>query len=367
MTTNAGPSFRRALLLGALLGLLAGPLLWWGLRRTFDPAARPEIDREALRAVSDRLRSAPEERSVYEDVAALLAPSVVSIHGPGLTARGELAPALGSGVIIDDRGHVLTNAHVVLDDLGRSTRSYQVVLGGYGAVEGRILGADIYTDLAVLEIRAEGLWPAALGDSDELDLGEQVMAVGTPFGLEGSVSLGIVSALGRSGLGLTPFENYIQTDAAINPGNSGGPLVNLRGEVVGINSAIRSETRQSAGIGFAIPVNTARYVAEELIASGRVRRGFLGIDQLTRDVATRSSGGTGVRVVSVVEGTPADRAGLRANDVITALDGRRVRSFKVLQDRIAHSPPGTIVRLTVLRDGAEREFEVTLGQRDEDG
>jgi serine protease Do len=293
------------------------------------------------------------------DVAALLEPSVVSIHTYEQRGFGRMeGKGLGTGIVLDEEGHILTNAHVVLDR-GRPADRYRVVLEEYGAVEARFVGADELTDLAVLKIDVPGLYPARLGDSELIRLGEMVMAIGTPFGLDDSVSLGIVSALGRSELDLTEYENYIQTDAAINPGNSGGPLVNLRGEVIGVNSAIRSQNKQYAGIGFAIPVNTARYVADALIREGRVRRGYLGVTledvYVSRPVRVR-----GVRIREVVDGTAAREAGLRVDDVIVAIEDRPVRSMPVLRDRIAHTPPGTTVRLTVVRDDEEMEVEVSL-------
>jgi Do/DeqQ family serine protease len=266
----------------------------------------------------------------------------------------------GSGVIVDARaGYVITNNHVI-----ENADEIVVTLKDKRQIEAKLVGTDPGTDIAVLQIEARNLVGVPLGDSDRLAVGDFVIAIGNPFGLGQTVTSGIVSALGRTGLGIESYENFIQTDASINPGNSGGALIDLRGELIGINTAIVGPTGGNVGIGFAVPINMAKGVMEQLIAHGEVQRGRLGVQvqDVTPDIAEvlrlRSNGGA---VVARVEaGSPARRAGLQPGDVIVAIDGVAVESSSDLRNRIGLTPIGRELRLTILRDGEERTVEVRV-------
>jgi serine protease Do len=265
----------------------------------------------------------------------------------------------GSGVIVDRSGVVLTNNHLI-----ERAEAIEVRLADKRRFKARVVGRDPKTDLAVLRIEGPGEFPVAeLGDSDRLRIGQWAIAVGNPFGLDQTVTVGIISATGRQGVGLATYESFIQTDAAINPGNSGGPLVNLDGKVVGINTAIVSVGQ---GIGFAIPVNMARRILPELLATGRVTRGWLGvrIQALTADLAPSfgAKEGDGVLVGEVMAGGPAEAAGLRNGDIILEVDGQRTPEVPDLQRLIADLTPGRAVRLTILRDGRRETVPVTIGE-----
>ena len=229
------------------------------------------------------------------------------------------------------------------------------------------MGTDEETDLAVIRIDATDLVPAVFGDSDAIQVGQWVLAVGNPFGYDHTVTAGIVSAKGRSGLGVAIYENFIQTDAAINPGNSGGPLVNLHGEVIGINTAITTRTGGSMGIGFAIPSNMARSVMDSILDTGQVVRGWLGVHMadLTEDLAQSFGyqGTSGVIIAYVLEDSPADKAGLEPDDIVAEFAGKPMADMKQLLNTVATIAPGTAVELTVFRNGEERKVRVTLGER----
>ncbi len=276
--------------------------------------------------------------------------------------------AKGSGFIISPDGYVLTNNHVVGD-----ADEVKVTLLDGREFEAKIIGTDPDTEVAVIKIDAKELSFLELDDSDALEVGEWVIAIGNPFGLSNTVTAGIVSAKGRGGLRLTEYEDYIQTDAAINPGNSGGPLLNLDGKVVGINTAIVAyrDYRFNVGIGFAIPGNMAKAVYEQLIETGTVVRGFLGviIQDITAELA-KSFGlkdTRGVLVPEVTKDSAADKAGLKAGDIIVEFNGRPVEKVNVLQSRVAMLKPGTKVEVVVLRDGKRKELTVELGQRPTEG
>ena len=262
-------------------------------------------------------------------------------------------------MIISRDGHVLTNNHVVGD-----ATEVQVRLFDGRQLEAKSVGADPKTDVAVIKIDAPGLKPAALGDSDAVSVGEWVLAIGSPYRLNHTVTAGIISARGRGDMNVTDYEDFLQTDAAINPGNSGGPLVNLNGEVIAINTAIKSDTGSFAGIGFAIPSNLARMVLDQLVATGEVRRGRLGahIQNLTTELAESYRYGSteGALVADVLEDGPAAKAGLKPHDIVSKLNGRAVRSSAQLRNRIAATPPGTKVQLEVYRDGRRMTVNVVL-------
>jgi Do/DeqQ family serine protease len=268
--------------------------------------------------------------------------------------------AAGSGVIVDAaRGYIVTNSHVV-----ERAEEITVTLSDGRRLQAKRVGVDPATDVAVVQVSADSLTAVPLGDSDQLRVGDYVVAIGNPFGLEQTVTSGIVSALGRSGLGIEGFESFIQTDASINPGNSGGALVNLRGELVGINAAIVGPSGANIGIGFAIPINMARSVMDQLIAHGYVRRGQLGfkIQDLTPEMvkSLNIENGQGALIAGVTPGSPAAQAGLQAGDVVTTVNGQNVRSAADLRNRLGLLPVGSAVQLGVIHDKAPKQITAVL-------
>jgi serine protease Do len=268
---------------------------------------------------------------------------------------------LGTGVIIDDKGHILTNNHVIGD-----ADEVRVRLHDKRSFKAEIVGSDPRSDLAVIKIKADGLIPAKLGDSDKLKIGEWVVAAGNPFGLDNSITAGIVSAKGRSLVGGAQYEDFIQTDAAINPGNSGGPLVNLEGEVVGINTAIFSRSGGYMGIGFAIPITMARKVMESLISKGKVVRGWLGIgiQNLTEDLARsfNYTGSDGALVGHIENNGPAAKAGIQQGDIIVKLGNDKINDVNQLRNLVASLVPGTTISVELLRDSRTKIVDVKVGE-----
>jgi len=283
----------------------------------------------------------------------------------GLGIPNQQMPAqqgLGSGVIVTSDGFILTNNHVV-----RGADEVTVTLMDNREFRAKIVGNDAKTDLAVLKIEAKDLTPARIGNSDDMKVGEWVLAVGCPFGLEQTVTAGIISARGRvMGIIEGGYEDFLQTDAAINPGNSGGPLVNLHGEVIGINSAIESRNGGNMGIGFAIPTNLARSVMDALIKDGKVVRGWLGASIQPLDEGLSESfgykGKRGVLIGSVLPDSPAEKAGLKDGDIVSELNGRSVESVTQLRNGIAALAPKTKADLLVHRDGKAQHMHVTVGE-----
>jgi serine protease Do/serine protease DegQ len=268
--------------------------------------------------------------------------------GPG---QSEPQIAAGSGVIVDAKnGYVMTNAHVVKD-----AREVLVTLKDNRRLPAKLVGADPGTDIALVRVDPKNLVDVKFGDSDALQVGDFVIAIGNPFGLGQTATSGIVSALGRSGLSMEGFEHFIQTDASINPGNSGGALVNLRGELVGINTAIIGPAGGNVGIGFAVPVVMAHAVMDQLIKFGEVKRGRLGVSM------TDVVGGEGAVIADVQADSPAFRAGVRKADVVVGLNGRPVRGAAELRARLAVVPVGETVELQVERGGEKRSFKAEIG------
>ena len=273
---------------------------------------------------------------------------------------------LGSGMIIDSKGHILTNYHVA----GGATK-IEVTLADGSKFPARLVGVDPKTDLAVIHISVKESLPfVTFGDSDQVEVGEWVIAIGAPRALEKSVTQGIISAKHRSGItDPTGYEDFLQTDAAINPGNSGGPLLNLNGQVIGVNAAIASESGGFEGIGFTIPGNMAQYVARTLIAHGKVERGWLGVSirTLTPELAKSAQAKTltGVLVVEVTKGGPADRAGIKKNDVIIAYRGKEVTGINEFRNNAAETPIGSEAKITILRNGRKEELTVKAGSLEE--
>lgn len=314
------------------------------------------------------------------DVAEKTTPSVVAITSERVTRASRLphpfgpffgpnrgAPrkqqGLGSGVIVSADGIVLTNNHVIQD-----ASEIKVTTVGDREFEAEVVGTDEKSDLAVLRIKGKptGLKPIVFGDSSRLRLGDVVLAIGNPFGVGQTVTMGIVSAQGRADVGIVDYEDFIQTDAAINPGNSGGALVNMRGELVGVNTAILSRSGGYQGIGFAIPTNMAKPIMQSLITDGRVARGFLGIgiQELTPDLAAALSvpGGDGVLVTEVHSGSAAQKAGVKQGDVVLAVDGQLVKTTGQLRNRIANVGAGKVATLKLQRGDKQITAKVTLGE-----
>ncbi len=273
---------------------------------------------------------------------------------------------LGSGIIIDSRGYILTNYHVA----GGATK-IEVTLADGSKFPARLVGGDSKTDLAVIHISAKESLPyVTFGDSDQVEVGEWVVAIGAPRALEKSVTQGIISAKHRSGItDPTSYQDFLQTDAAINPGNSGGPLLNLYGQVIGVNAAIATQSGGFEGIGFTIPSNMAQYVAKTLIAHGKVERGWLGVSirNLTPELATsvKVKTLTGALVVEVTKGGPADKAGIKKNDVVIAYRGKEVIGTNEFRNAVAETPIGTEAKITILREGRKEDLTVRIGNLEE--
>jgi serine protease Do len=273
-------------------------------------------------------------------------------YGDG--ARERRREGVGSGVVIDAQGHILTNAHVV-----SNAEQVKVAFIGGKTVKGRVVGVDPTSDLAVIKVSGVDVKPATLGDSDKVEVGDFVIAVGNPFGLDHTVTVGVLSAKNRSGLGGGQYQDFLQTDASINPGNSGGPLVNLDGEVIGINTMIAGI---GTGIGFAVPSSMAKPVVAQLIATGRVRRPYLGIGMQDVTPALRTSLGQhapeGALVDQVRPGSPSEKAGVKVGDIVTGIDGTKVDSSRTLQAQVLGKKIGDRVKLEVWRDGKTLTLEM---------
>jgi len=314
------------------------------------------------------------------DVAAKVLPSVVNISsmktvtqtsplfsdpffrdffGRGIPHE-RVQRALGSGVIVSSDGYIVTNNHVV-----GGADKVEVRLSDATVFPATIVGTDPKSDVAIIKISKTGLPAMKIGDSSRLRIGSFVLAVGNPFGLEQTVTMGIISALGRSGLGITDYENFIQTDAAINPGNSGGALVNMKGELIGINTAILSRSGGSVGIGFAIPIDLVMGIKKSIDKYGKVVRGWLGVSvqEITPEIAKGLGITTakGALVSEVMKGSPAEKAGLKQGDVITGIDGKPVSNTSSMRFQISEVMPGESVRVKVLRDGKEKILTVVAG------
>jgi serine protease DegQ len=282
--------------------------------------------------------------------------------GDRLDERPREVSNLGSGVIVSSNGYILTNHHVV-----EAADEIQVALANGQTLPARVVGADPETDLAVLKINASDLPAITFAQIDSLKVGDWVLAVGNPFGVGQTVTAGIVSALGRTHLGINTFENFIQTDAAINPGNSGGALVDVSGHLVGINSAIYSRTGGSQGIGFAIPVSIARQIMEQIIKSGSVTRGWVGIEvqDITPELAESFNlkNVDGALIAGVLKGGPADAGGIRPGDILLAVNGNKVSNSASLLNLIAALKPGDVTRLTVARKQQSLDLKIQVGRR----
>ncbi len=276
--------------------------------------------------------------------------------------RKVTQPVQGSGFIVTDDGYILTNNHLVGE-----AENVRVQLADDREVKAKVIGADPESDVALVKIEEDDLPYLKLADSDVLEVGEWVVAIGSPFGLSHTVTVGIVSAKGRSGVGIATYEDFIQTDAAINPGNSGGPLLNLDGKVVGINTAIISRSGGNMGIGLAIPVNMARAIYEQLIAEGKVVRGYMGVrlQKLTLELAENFGleGSKGAIITKVMKDSPAEEAGIKFEDIVIEFQGKPVENSRDLMKRVAMLTPGTEVELVVWRNGKKKTLTIELGER----
>ena len=364
-----------------IVGLLLGVALKWGLDQGFPKAIAEE---------SVGKRAASEQAETFRNASRVIAPAVVAItslqrvrfqEGGGFgfddlgmpfyrkpkIKEGLQPRGVGSGFVFDaENGYILTNNHVV-----QGAEFFEVRLADKRQIEARLVGSDPQTDVAVLKIEGGNLVGAPLGDSDAAQVGDWVLAAGNPFGLlEQTVTAGIISAKGRRGLGLSNYEDYLQTDAAINQGNSGGPLVNLNGEVIGINTAIFSRSGGYQGIGFAIPINQARKIAQKLIKHGAVQRGWMGVE--VQDLApadARRLGlaeGTGASVEGVYLRGPAAQAGLLPGDVLISIDGKPVKASSDIRDIVAEMDPGAKVDLQIKRKDETKTLKLTVGAQPKD-
>jgi serine protease Do len=388
-----GPG-KRVVLILVIVSALAGSVLV-----VPELAGRLAYAVESAKATvaGERLRNTTDLSTAFSDVAEMIRPSVVSISSvkkvnvnqrfermpnemfnspfrdffgddffdrffhPQTPQQGFVQKGLGTGVIVSEDGYVLTNNHVV-----NEADEVTVRLSDDRDFTAKVVGTDPKTDLAVVKIDAKNLHAAKLGDSDALKIGEWVVAAGNPFGLSHTITTGIVSAKGRANVGVADYEDFIQTDAAINPGNSGGPLVNLHGEVIGINTAIFSRSGGYMGIGFAIPINMAKSVLDSLIKSGQVVRGWLGvaIQDLNKGLAESFgySKTEGVLVGDVTKGGPGEKAGLKQGDIIVRFDGKDVADSHRLRSAVAASKPGAKVPVEVFRSGKRQTITVEIGE-----
>ncbi|MEQ5839948.1 2-alkenal reductase [Paraburkholderia acidicola] len=340
----------------------------------------------ALREVAPGIGGGPAQAS-YADAAHKAMPAVVNVFSskdgslpPDPRAKDPLfryffgdknnnrkqqdqpAANLGSGVIVSSEGYILTNQHVV-----DGADQIEIALSDGRTTNAKVIGVDPETDLAVLKINMTNLPAITLGRMDQTRVGDVVLAIGNPFGVGQTVTMGIVSALGRNHLGINTFENFIQTDAAINPGNSGGALVDVNGNLLGINTAIYSRSGGSLGIGFAIPVSTARTVLESIITTGSVTRGWIGVEpqDVTPEIA-ESFGleqKSGAIVAGVLKGGPADKAGIKPGDILMSVNGQDITDTTSLLNVIAQIKPGADAKVHVVRKNREQDLNVTIGKR----
>ncbi len=363
------------LLIGFLLGGVSFYLLGkiTGQQRGYVPIS-PHVPRQIA-----------ESSKAFSEIASALSPSVVNISTTKVMKR-ELAPlpddpfseffspfrdfkmpkkwkeqSLGSGVIVSPDGYIITNNHVI-----EQADEIRVTLFDKRSFKAKVIGADNKTDVAVVKIDADNLSAVQWGDSDKLQVGEFVLAIGNPYGLSHTITMGIISAVGRANVGIADYEDFIQTDAAINPGNSGGPLVNTRGEVIGINTAIFSKSGGYQGIGFAVPSNMARLVMDQLIQKGKVTRGWLGvtIQEITPELSQKFGLKTaeGALIGDVAKGSPAEKAGLKRGDIILEFNGRKIDDVGNLRNMVAQSKVGARIPLTIMRSGKEYAINVTTSE-----
>ncbi len=391
-----------------------GGIVWWESRSAREPSAvyaQQAATADAARVNLATVAGADQLSAAFREVARALKPSVVNIHSiveakarPQVRRGGRsgLPPELedlfgrqfpgfqfqfpempeeesqqegmpqeremgqGSGVIVSRDGHILTNNHVV-----QGADKLQVVLSDDRKFEAKVIGTDPKADIAVLKIEASGLTPALIGDSSMMQVGDWVIAIGSPFGLSQTVTSGIVSATHREEFGITAYDDFIQTDAAINPGNSGGPLLNLRGEVIGINTAIASRSGAFNGVGFAIPSNTADSIMKSILQYGKVKRGYIGVslaelsDEIAKAIDVPPST-PGAYVGSVLKEGPADKGGLQVGDIVTSVNGEKIPSYTRLRKVVAALPLDKPAQFEVLRDGKTVKLSIVVEEQTEE-
>ncbi|MBM9606491.1 Do family serine endopeptidase [Desulfopila inferna] len=362
--------------------LVTGIIIGLGLSINFDTQTPSLAEKSPIpldtRNELDRISTA------LSQVAAAVSPSVVNIstskkvqtlplnelydhplfrkffgEPPGSDQEGMQTSMLGSGVIVSSNGHILTNNHVI-----EGAEEIVITLNDEREFEAELVGADPRSELALVKIDAENLSPLVMNENYELKVGELVIAVGIQFGLSNTVTMGIISALGRSDIGIVDYENFIQTDAAINPGNSGGALVNSGGELIGINTAIFSTSGGNMGVGFAIPVKMAKPVMESLLEHGKVIRGWLGVNiqPITPELAEyfNLTGTSGALISEVMPEGPAAQAGLQQGDIVLEFAGTTINEANTLKDKVAQTSPGSTATIKVIRDDNTKEVEVTI-------
>jgi len=364
------------LLIGFLLGGISFYVLgeYAGKQKGYAPLVAPRVPKQIV-----------ETSKAFSEIASSISPAVVNISTTKVMRRDThplfddpffdffnpfrefrtpkkwKEQSLGSGVIVSPEGYIITNNHVV-----EKADEVRVTLLDKRSFRARVIGADSKTDVAVVKIDARDLPTASWGDSDKLQVGEFVLAIGNPFGLSHTVTMGIISAVGRANVGIADYEDFIQTDAAINPGNSGGPLVNIRGELIGINTAIFSRSGGYQGIGFAVPSNMVRLVMDQLEHKGKVTRGWLGvtIQELTPELSQKFGlkNGKGALIGDIAKGSPAEKAGLRRGDIILEFNGKQVKDVGNLRNMVAQSKVGSEVNISVLRGDKEYAFRVLIAE-----
>jgi len=290
-------------------------------------------------------------------------PQFKFFFGDQFDTKPQSSSSLGSGVIVSPDGYILTNQHVV-----EAADQIEVALSDGRKAKAHVIGSDPETDLAVIKIDLPGILPAiTFGHPEQARVGDMVLAIGNPFGVGETVTMGIVSALNRDHLGINTFENFIQTDAAINPGNSGGALVDSNGNLIGINSAIYSPNGGSLGIGFAISANTAKKTMEQIIQHGSVTRGWVGagVQELTPELAESFKLGDtkGVLITEVIRSSPAAKAGMKTGDILIAIDGKNIFGSNAMLETVANLPPGKVSLLKVMRNGTAMDVQVKIGKR----
>lgn len=357
-------------IMAAMAGLVyGGPYVAWRIGNAYE-AGRSKAALDALKSLPDDGGELSKVSILFRLAQQAAAPAVANIRaisaavGPGGMVQPNGA-GLGSGVVIDAKnGYIVTNHHVI-----KEADLVFIRIGQSGEIPARIVGTDPKTDLAVLKVGAQLTAEAHWGDSDKIDIGDWVLAIGSPFALERTVTAGIISAKNRTNLGIVDydaFEDFIQTDAPINPGNSGGPLVNLKGEIIGINTAIFTDSGGNQGIGLAIPARLAKRVVEQIIKDGKVTRGFFGIKiQSMTDGIARELGipdGSGALVSLVIPGSPAERGGLKSGDIITKLNGEAINDSAKLRLQIAALEVGSVVDVNYVRDGKPASCSITVGE-----
>lgn len=334
--------------------------------------AQPESDTQKISSFSDAAKRAmPAVVNIYTTKEMKIQrhpfmddPVFRHFFGEQFDAQTRKSTNLGSGVIVSEQGHILTNSHVV-----EGADEIEVALADTRRAKARVVGTDPETDLAVLKIELPTLPSILFGQSDHARVGDVVLAIGNPFGVGQTVTLGIISAVGRSHLGINTFENFIQTDAAINPGNSGGALVDTSGQLVGINTAIYSRTPGGAslGIGFAIPASTAKQVLEQIMQSGHVTRGWIGVgvQDMTKELSEsfKLPEIRGALITEVFRGTPADKAGVKLGDILVGVDGKAVTDSSSMLNLVAALNPGTQATLKVVRSQQETSLRIVVGRR----